>query len=110
MLYSDWSSDVCSSDLETRDRALHGQRRIIEAVVAGAREPHDKAIACQLVRAQPLELAHILDALGMRGRREGEAREQQREKGEQGRTLGHFKFLLEEIGRATCRERVCQYV
>src|SRR3546814_5811694 len=77
------------------DRALHAQRRIIEAVVAGAREPHDKAIACQLVRAQPLELAHILDALGVRGRREGEAREQQREKGEQGRTLGHFKFLLE---------------
>src|SRR3546814_7035580 len=32
---------------------------------------------------------------GVRGRREGEAREQQREKGEQGRTLGHFKFLLE---------------
>src|SRR3546814_10196953 len=56
------------------DRALHAQRRIIEAVVAGAREPHDKAIACQLVRAQPLELAHILDALDVRGRREGEAR------------------------------------
>ena len=42
---------------------------------------------------QALELAHVLDALGVRGRRKGEAREQERKKGEQGRTLGHFKFL-----------------
>src|SRR3546814_1632146 len=38
---------------------------------------------------QPLEAAHLADLL---------------------HRVGHFEVHLEEIGRASCRERVCQYV
>jgi hypothetical protein len=79
---------------KARDRALHAQRRIVEAVVAGAREPDDDPVAGELVGAQALELAHVLDPLGMRRRREGETGEQERDKDEQGRTLGHWRILF----------------
>src|SRR3546814_2665784 len=73
MRMSDWSSDVCSSDLVLRrDRILHVDRRQLEAVELGRIEPD----AHRILRAEYLIVA---DA----GR---------------------------EIGRASCRERVCQYV
>src|SRR3546814_13430635 len=76
MRISDWSSDVCSSDLEAQRggdcfrQQLRGQ---------GAREFHEP---------------HAVVVLRQPSRRdlEGEAR------------------LADELGRASCRERVCQYV
>src|SRR3546814_17716731 len=81
MRISDWSSDVCSSDLrrilergvdalrqgeaEARDHALHALRRIVQAVVARARKADDDAVAGALVRTDALACAEILDPPGV---------------------------------------------
>src|SRR3546814_11479557 len=76
MRISDWSSDVCSSDLA--DRARQG-RELYPAAGQGRS-----------------------DAV--------------RHRGDPGRWPGHLRrrcgdaVLDSEIGRASCRERVCQYV
>src|SRR3546814_9620668 len=78
MRISDWSSDVCSSDLldrERRDRVERGARLVHEDHVGGDRDGAGDAEA-------------LLLAAGESGARLVEA----------------------EIGRASCRERVCQYV
>src|SRR3546814_5329057 len=88
MRISDWSSDVCSSDLRrvagrqgARDAAQHVDRGIAVALRDGAVE-HDMAVD---------DAAHrVGDRLVMIV-----AFDQNRE---------------QEIGRASCRERVCQYV
>src|SRR3546814_10127855 len=73
MRISDWSSDVCSSDLlQPRHRDAAGIRRL-------ARREHDLCI---------LEDMHAVEV---------------------GRHVGAFADR-DEIGRASCRERVCQYV
>src|SRR3546814_2664080 len=85
MRISDWSSDVCSSDLlrHTADRARGG--------------------FTQLLNEQPLALGAMGIALGALlaasvppTRREDEL-------------MGQKSDEL-KIGRASCRERVCQYV
>src|SRR3546814_6362978 len=79
MRISDWSSDVCSSDLDLVQalRALVGEQR---------RDPaaHGVAGEVDLLEAEGVhELTDVVDHVG-----EGEL----------------------QIGRASCRERVCQYV
>src|SRR3546814_4920722 len=74
MRISDWSSDVCSSDLAEL-------RRLAFTTVVDVGEVHDR-----LVLALDRD-AHI--EKGMRGDADA---------------------VLEQIGRASCRERVCQYV
>src|SRR3546814_6244617 len=73
MRISDWSSDVCSSDLVTAERRSTADNLTGERVGAGAppRPPRAGPMACCPIRAGG------------------------------GAT---------EIGRASCRERVCQYV
>src|SRR3546814_3080445 len=72
MRISDWSSDVCSSDLDPRDVAGCAWSATA-GVVRGLRDGLDQA-------------AHLL-------------------------VVGHLGDVgLGEIGRASCRERVCQYV
>src|SRR3546814_7014999 len=74
MRISDWSSDVCSSDLaEAMGRALGNRHR-----------------------------RHPLGALQCRAAGRDEAG------GQRGRAGGNGVAL--QIGRATCRDRVCQYV
>src|SRR3546814_4429869 len=68
MRISDWSSDVCSSDLVER------------VVVARRRHPRRERARAALVKSV-----------------EGQIDD-----------LAHIAFA--EIGRASCRERVCQYV
>src|SRR3546814_5700660 len=91
MRISDWSSDVCSSDLRVAAaavgltaRALPGACRAVFAAIrhgcAAERWP-GPAAGIVTRRATP--------------RREGEHR------------VNHNK---KKIGRASCRERVCQYV
>src|SRR3546814_10284674 len=79
MRISDWSSDVCSSDLghEGRDKIiavviarLHADRRLLPGAFARL----GQQVRFQLIRQEIVGLALI------------------------------------EIGRASCRERVCQYV
>src|SRR3546814_14616249 len=85
MRISDWSSDVCSSDLD------------VDAAVASAEEGFA-----------------VWSAMGgtERGRVLHEA---QRILRARNRELAELEVLdcgkpIQEIGRATCRERVCQYV
>src|SRR3546814_7321658 len=75
MRISDWSSDVCSSDLLALVAAGRG--------LAGLREVLRRGVWPAAVAGRP----HLLRA---------DAALRQR--------------LRDEIGRASCRERVCQYV
>src|SRR3546814_986214 len=87
MRISDWSSDVCSSDLQVRHRAVAGRRM---HHLAGMR-------------------LHIGNEFAERGGLECGVGHQQHG------DVGHQRYRLDvaqgvEIGRASCRERVCQYV
>src|SRR3546814_8897940 len=93
MRISDWSSDVCSSDLQTEK---HRQRDI----AAGTQQ---QAFAQQAQRLQA----------EARKRREAaaEAYHQQQPGLVRPATAGELFFPAgQQIGRASCRERVCQYV
>src|SRR3546814_9673506 len=84
MRISDWSSDVCSSDLLAADRQRPRDAEIVDVGIA-ARVEQDVG---------RLEVA-MHHALGM-GR---------------GQALGDLpRQAQRKIGRASCRERVCQYV
>src|SRR3546814_9904549 len=73
MRISDWSSDVCSSDL--------GLAGVIKVDSAGLYDGH--VGEAPDVRARAVAGSHGYDLSGLRAK---------------------------EIGRASCRERVCQYV
>src|SRR3546814_12948721 len=102
MRISDWSSDVCSSDLldpeDVRQLARH-------LGLADAGRPGEQIAADRLLRL-PQPGTGKLD----RGRQRGDGGilpehhrlEVALQVGEHG--------LVVEIGRASCRERVCQYV
>src|SRR3546814_12386093 len=103
MRISDWSSDVCSSDL-------------VAAVVPAEL---GQAEARQAVRADRVDREQFLDLGGVGvGDRLAAARDagvvdEDRYGGEVGLDGGDHRgarFLVGEIGRASCRERVCQYV
>src|SRR3546814_3338846 len=93
MRISDWSSDVCSSDLLERlpvggDRlfaAARGEERLAQAVpdVGGARERG---------RVDPEDLDRGIDVSGAQ------------------KPVAERVDVGFQIGRASCRERVCQYV
>src|SRR3546814_6759374 len=86
MRISDWSSDVCSSDLRDRDHDRHGREQVDRQRV---RRSSAVGVALDLVLGG---LGQDLEGLG---------------------ELGHRIDLAhpgQEIGRASCRERGCQYV
>src|SRR3546814_5236198 len=84
MRISDWSSDVCSSDLRDRDADLLASPRMKMALERVMQGTHVERLR-QVLRdpASPRLLHRALRSVG-----------------------GHH----EQIGRASCRERVCQYV
>src|SRR3546814_4169380 len=90
MRISDWSSDVCSSDLD-QDHAPVGQHHggddvVADTAVVGARTEMELLVVAEATlqpHAGELDRLRIGEALRQRHR---------------------------EIGRASCRERVCQYV
>src|SRR3546814_7071707 len=79
MRISDWSSDVCSSDLSTVSRATANKYML----------QHDHRVGC---------------VEGLHGRRAACLKAEVLRQPVAG-GVGH-----EQIGRASCRERVCQYV
>src|SRR3546814_7416078 len=81
---SDWSSDVCSSDL----RAGYSQHllQVVEEIAAVGQSSQFVVLGLEVALG-----AALLDLLVA-----------------QGEILGHAHHL--QIGRASCRERVCQYV
>src|SRR3546814_6822204 len=88
MRISDWSSDVCSSDLSAIVKALLGQ-------------PGGDGAALRVVRGEQRDavLEGKLDRLADGDRI-----------GAQLGTGDLAAGTIHEIGRASCRERVCQYV
>src|SRR3546814_12026004 len=95
MRISDWSSDVCSSDLELDlGHAQKGAADTVPGIVRHAVVEHRAAVAAQLDRALG---AVLMKAVALQGDHRVGMRQ-----------LGHA--LRIQIGRASCRERVCQYV
>src|SRR3546814_7942167 len=99
MRISDWSSDVCSSDLEVAARP-------IEQDMVGHADRVGGAVARQAVHRLARDLAgkllvQRLRLLGRQPRRAGFGAARGRTAGDQGQG---------ENGREAWRERVCQYV
>src|SRR3546814_10969963 len=107
MRISDWSSDVCSSDLGPQSRSrprertpMQSQSKILEdmakvassalGVAAGMRSEVEARFREQLER--------LLTQMDLVPREEFDAMQ------------AVAVAAREEIGRASCRERVCQYV
>src|SRR3546814_1239189 len=90
MRISDWSSDVCSSDLRVVGRGQFFQRP--------DQGFDDEAPAVAAEVATGVGPGVVVDRAGVR--RGGMVR------------IAHLSipFATAEIGRASCRERVCQYV
>src|SRR3546814_14296009 len=89
MRISDWSSDVCSSDLV--DSILIDEART-PLIISGPAEDSSEMYK---------RVDVLLPKLGP----------DDYEKDEKGRTVAYTDAGLEKkIGRASCRERVCQYV
>src|SRR3546814_5856427 len=91
MLMSDWSSDVCSSDLGTGAGVVPGERH--QALLGhGVRELlADRAVD---------HAVHVVEVLEDEGQVHDVGRRHH---------LPH-RAEVEQIGRASCWERVCQYV
>src|SRR3546814_3645656 len=92
MRISDWSSDVCSSDLHQSGLRHHGARRgrLMEKLLLPAfAEP---------VHAAQQVFRHALNALSEPGLVQTIS------------DVPGLERMAPEIGRASCRERVCQYV
>src|SRR3546814_13757351 len=99
MRISDWSSDVCSSDL--RRIELDEKGRILSVAPRERLDAHklieDYMIAANVAAAKALEAKR---APVMYRVHEPPSREK----------LVALKAYLKKIGRASCRERVCPYV
>src|SRR3546814_18307475 len=87
MRISDWSSDVCSSDLPRNGVLHHG--------AAGRRDTQGLR-SSQIHIRKRLAARHVLAAEDALAKTIGQAH------------LGQLQF--HQIGSASCRERVCQYV
>src|SRR3546814_13169125 len=90
MRISDWSSDVCSSDLPQHCRAIErdGLSYANGGAPPGERRPTE-------IGLEDVDLQHVRPAT------EGSAQRELRH----GQAVGQ-----QQIGRAACRERVCKYV
>src|SRR3546814_1744215 len=89
MRISDWSSDVCSSDLG-REQG-----------------PPDRVRRPKIRRLHAIQPDSGTDLVpGSRARRVAPRQPRYHRTG----TLPAARFLAEQIGSASCRERVCQYV
>src|SRR3546814_6744212 len=84
MRISDWSSDVCSSDLKNAFRASGLKLPGISIVRAGRRTDPS---ACNVGRSTTRLSSAVADC-----------------------PTSKLDMISAEIGRASCRERVCQYV
>src|SRR3546814_4094975 len=97
MRISDWSSDVCSSDLRlaVARRSVSLQRQSLALTERGVKAGIYSPLDSTRLRALLAELESALPPL------EGTRR-----------TALYTLAVLtgKEIGRASCRERVCQYV
>src|SRR3546814_8887742 len=113
MRIRDWSSDVCSSDLFAKRKSVAAILKEVmtnEASVLMDSDASNKAadadMALQELGADHAGIAYVTATLTVWDKDPAIAAEKLRlaEKVIQGRD-----FTCTEIGRASCRERVCQY-
>src|SRR3546814_19944470 len=97
MRISDWSSDVCSSDLSSKDPAIQYAVAVMPSLLE--REAERKARAGDALLARTVYLQAVADY-----RKDQGGAVYPDANGSLRITFGH------EIGRAPCRERVCEYV
>src|SRR3546814_11839316 len=110
MRISDWSSDVCSSDLVAVNRGVR--------LELGRDDTQRLDILAYRFRKAGDAADDLGDAVGghiVRDRRNDVViRNPQTVEGDDAEVRGtvhdHKVVLIDEIGRASCRERVCQYV
>src|SRR3546814_9519942 len=92
MRISDWSSDVCSSDLIFRRLVADAEVLVRQALAANLKTtadlPHDLAVA----------LARDVDSVSLPVLKYSEV------------LTDDDLIEIVQIGRASCRERLCQYV
>src|SRR3546814_17665087 len=100
MRISDWSSDVCSSDLDEAQIDAFEQPVASQAVEFGGSEPEPRHTA--------IDLKHRGERPSGGPGKTGPAMHLF-ERIEEGNGAGVEAGRL-QIGRASCRERVCQYV
>src|SRR3546814_13885066 len=115
MRISDWSSDVCSSDLPFALRVIDTQNlfvgqaistvEVVRMVEAGQQNPNKIRERAELIvqNTYGYMVPRDLPYLRVRGQKKGD-----RSVGWVGAALGPKLDI--QIGRASCRERVCQYV
>src|SRR3546814_14717675 len=101
MRISDWSSDVCSSDLALADNSWNEQEQLMVAELARSVSRPDLGV--RLARnARKSSDSWLWTA--------GYPRLPLSPLLERHWTMIHAITRQEKIGRASCRERVCQYV
>src|SRR3546814_13094350 len=119
MRISDWSSDVCSSDLVGRlDRSVEERTADIVGIVAiiGPAHALEHARLAIDVGRDGISLGDPQRDLARRQRREYERSQFGKpypllnEAGRDAETFRHILGTRAQIGSASCRERVCQYV
>src|SRR3546814_14308935 len=98
MRSSDWSSDVCSSDLTMWDKLANVNEQVLASYLKNE-YPQTVAVILSKIRAE--HAARVLASLPESFAMEVVMRMLNMESVQ--------KEIL-EIGRASCRERVCQYV
>src|SRR3546814_17867818 len=116
MRISDWSSDVCSSDLEEKSKA---QRELVPASFVEGPGGAQQRLQQRLPERQAAEQHRREDELddrrlhldeGVVVQPQGQAAEDADDgRGDQ-RHGRNAALKDQEIGKASCRERVCQYV
>src|SRR3546814_14105787 len=102
MRISDWSSDVCSSDLEAfamADQVLH----------SGVRGITDLMVMPGLINLDFADIRAVMTEMGKAMMGTGEAEGENRAVAAAEAAISN-PLLDDEIGRASCRENVCQYV
>src|SRR3546814_13169549 len=97
MRISDWSSDVCSSDLLVREKDVE-QAFGDQCAEIGAVAVDDEGVRKREGDLAPRRVRHVDRAPHRRARQFGNPQ------------IAFEIADLGKIGRASCRERVCQYV
>src|SRR3546814_13415097 len=102
MRISDWSSDVCSSDLGGWTTRRIAERTGNTGLALGL-DISPELVAAATDRAQRAGLANIRFE-------QGDAATAMPEEAPFDRLHSRFGTMFFQIGRASCRERVCTYV
>src|SRR3546814_20222352 len=110
MRISDWSSDVCSSDLGRFVLTTpQGRLTARQVIVATNGYTEDDRLPALSGRLMPAQSSIIVTRPLSPAEQEAQGWTSTVTCADTRRLLHYFPLLPAEIGRAPCRERVCQY-